>query len=373
MFDMNRNIWIIFFQAGFHSAGYTACHCISSACSRSVMERRIPLKAFDINIFCLGSKLLRNAVDQVRELVSCQSSPGGTAGGEQERQFSGMNFFSIVMRLGNCADICAQSDFIDLRKAQSKQSCLEFFWSNAGTKLSHKGRSNFCDNFCSFFQCVRQLENLRFIRNSAERTVYHAHTAGNTFLIVDHSTSLTVTFNGVDAAGFRAGAFLVGNSVVGTDSFTLSAADTFFLIDHRASVDDGNGALGANLRAGVSNAAPAHITDFVFIRFTGIAGRGDHLHQRGLIIFFIDIAGFNSRGNMNCLIFRAKGHSHSQTHSFAGDCPFPVNTFTVSCFFLNDGVRNCFDIGNQRLIGGIKSHFRNFRKNFFSDFFDRGI
>ena len=69
-------------------------------------------------------QLLRNIPNHIREELLCKHAPGRTAGSEQERQFPCADFLCIVMCLSNCSNICSQSHFIDICKAQFLQSRL---------------------------------------------------------------------------------------------------------------------------------------------------------------------------------------------------------------------------------------------------------
>ena len=136
---------------------------------------------------------------------------------------------------------------------------------------------------------MSKLKNLRFIRNSPKWTAYHTHTTGNTFFVVNRCPSHFITFNSIDTTSSGTRTFFFCNGVVRTNTFTLSALDTFFLINHRFSFYYRNCSFGANFLTGMSYTSSAHIGNFIHFCFTGITGRRNYLHQRRLIIFFINI------------------------------------------------------------------------------------
>src|SRR5699024_8808597 len=124
-------------------------------------------------------------------------------------------------------------------------------------------------------------------------------------------------------------ALLFRNGVIGADRLTLSALDTFGLVDKGFPIHKGDGPLRTDLHTGVGQTALAHVADVVSLLLTGLAGRRDHLHGRRLIIFVGDIAGLSSRRKMDRLVLRAQGQSHGQPESLADDSPGSVHALPV--------------------------------------------
>ena len=240
------------------------------------------------------SKFLRNIVDHVREKFLCHHGPGRTAGGQKKRKVSGSNFLCIVVRLGNSSDICSQSNLVHIGKTKDLKGSFKFTWCYVFSELTDISRSHNGNDLISFTQRVGKLENLRFVRNGSKRTAYHTHTAGNTFVIQDFCTSLFVASDGLYAAGLFAWTDIVRDGIIRTYGFTFSAFDTFILINTGFAIDHGNGALGTGLHTWVSHTASAHVADNIFVGRAGRTGRRNYLHKGRFIIFFINIAGFQS-------------------------------------------------------------------------------
>ena len=214
-----------------------------------------------------------------------------------------------------------------------------------------------------------QLENLGFVRDGSEWAADHAHAAGYAFVLIDGCASLFVTFDGFYAAGAFAGAFFVGDGVVGTDGFASSAMDAFILVDKGFSVYHGDGAFGTGEHTGMCDAAAAHVADFVFVGFACGTCRWDYLHKRWFVIFLVNVAGFYSVGQMDGTVLRAEGKSHGQADAFARNGSFTVDTFAVFRTFLYNIVGNGFNIVDQGFVRGFKSDLCNFGKNLSPDLF----
>ena len=93
-----------------------------------------------------------------------------------------------------------------------------------------------------------------------------------------------------------------------------SALDALVLIDHGAAFFAADRLLRADLHAGVLQTALAHVGHFHDVVGTFVAGKLDHVHQRGLIVAFgvereID-AFLNGRVLGDALI----GKPHRETH-----------------------------------------------------------
>ena len=107
---------------------------------------------FDTSCSCNHrSQLSGNIVDHCRELLLGKHRPGRTAGSQKERQLSGHDFFYIMMRLGNCTDICSQRHLMHAFESQFNQCRLDISWINILSKLPDKCRCNLRNDLASLF------------------------------------------------------------------------------------------------------------------------------------------------------------------------------------------------------------------------------
>ena len=91
--------------------------------------------------------------------------------------------------------------------------------------------------------------------------------------------------------------------VIRTHRFTFATFDTFGLVNVRVSVYHRYGTFWTNQHAWVGNTALADIADFIFVGSAGCTGGRNHLHERRLIVFFVNIAGLDSFREMNGTVF----------------------------------------------------------------------
>ena len=146
---------------------------------------------------------------------------------------------------------------MNILEAHFYQSLLKLPWCYVRSELADKSRSKRRNN--PFFLSYRptELKYLRFIGDSAKWTIYHTHSTGNTFFIVDLGSSILICLNCLYSTGTLTWAFQLSDSIVRADFFTFTAFNTFFLINHRFSVYYIYCAFRADLTAWVSYAALA--------------------------------------------------------------------------------------------------------------------
>ena len=118
------------------------------------------------------------------------------------------------------------------------------------SKLADVCRSYNGNDLVSVTERMCQLEDLGFIRDRTERTAYHTHAAGNTFVIQDLCTALLVASD-----GFYSACLLAGTGVVG------------------------NCAFGAGLHTWMGYTASAHVTDNIPVRRAGGTGRREERQE----------------------------------------------------------------------------------------------
>ena len=145
---------------------------------------------FDCSCCCNHrSQFLWDLIDQIREELLRKHCPGWTTGCQKKWKFSGCHFIHIMMCFRNCSDIRSKSNLICLWKSEFFKSCFEVSYINIRSKLTNKCRCYLSHNLFSFWKCTSQLEDLRLVRDRTKRAAYHTHSAGNTFVSINISTS----------------------------------------------------------------------------------------------------------------------------------------------------------------------------------------
>ena len=190
--------------------------------------------------------------------------------------------------------IRTQCSFIYIRKSQFLQCCLEHLRRYLGTKLSSKSRCHLCNDRAAGLHGTDQLEYLGLVSNGTKGAAYHTLTTGNTFFIIDNSSSHMIRFDSRYTTGRFTGTLFMANSIIRADLTTFSALDTFFLINDRFPILHGNRTLGADTLAGMCQTSHAGTGHLVTVLRAGITRRRNDLHQRGFVIFFINITLFKS-------------------------------------------------------------------------------
>src|SRR5699024_1986594 len=104
---------------------------------------------------------------------------------------------------------------------------------------------------------------------------------GDALVVVDLGPAQLIGLDGVHAAGGGAGALDLADGPVGALVEALAALDALALGDVAVLVlVEINGVLGADVHAGVGDAALAAVRDTDLLGRAGIAGKGDDIDQR---------------------------------------------------------------------------------------------
>ena len=107
-----------------------------------------------------------------------------------------------------------------------------------------------------------------------------------------------IRFDSRYTTGRFTGTLFMANSIIRADLTTFSALDTFFLINDRFPILHGNRTLGADTLAGMCQTSHAGTGHLVTVLRAGITRRRNDLHQRGFVIFFINITLLQTLGQM---------------------------------------------------------------------------
>ena len=71
------------------------------------------------------------------------------------------------------------------------------------------------------------------------------------------------------------------------------------------------------------------VCHFIAILRAGIAGRCDHLHERRLIIFLVNIALLHALTDLHRLVLRAQRHSHRKPRALADNLALPIDVVPI--------------------------------------------
>ena len=202
------------------------------------------------------------------------------------------------MRFLNRAHVGADGDFDRVGETEHAHGLAQFGGRGVLSKLADESRSDAGNDLVALEYGLYQLENLALVRNRGEGAVDEALAAGHALVIVYLGAAELVGANGVHAAGAGAGALQAADGVVRALVQAAAAFDALVLVDNALAVtSDGDGVLGTDVHAGVRQAALAVGGDADLLRRAGVAGEGDDIYERGLIVllgqggFFYAVAG----------------------------------------------------------------------------------
>ena len=238
-------------------------------------------------------------INGLRKQILRHHRPGRTTGCQGKLLLTGGYFLHIMFCFCHTSHIRTKSGLIYISKSQFLQCRLKHLRRYFGSELACKSRCHLSNDLTSGLHGTDQLEDLGLIGNGTEGTAYHTLTTGYTFFIVDHSSSHMVRCDGSNTAGSLTGTLFMTNCIIRADFTTLSALDAFLLINNRLAVFHRDRALGTDTLTGMRQTSHTGAGHLVTVLRAGIACRRNDLHQRGFIIFFINITLFQSLCQMS--------------------------------------------------------------------------
>ena len=155
------------------------------------------------------------------------------------------------------------------------------------------------------------------------------------------------------------------DGVIGAGLGALAAADALGRVDPALAVDEADGLPGAHLLAGGSQAVLAHIRDPIAIGWTDMAGVGNDVDQRRLIILPGNGGVIHALGHQAAGLDAAHGKAHGQPHPLTGNGPLQEDGLPVQRLVAGDDEKGqvlCLGI----VLPGI-GHPGHLGKNLFSD------
>ena len=158
------------------------------------------------------------------------------------------------------------------------------------------------------------------------------------------------------------------DGVIRAGGGTLSAFDALALHDAAAAVDKLDRALRADLLARGGKAALTQLGRIVPVRRAGVAGIGDDVDERRLVILLGDGGLIHALGQKRALLHGLKRQTHRQPHALARDGAFEEDGLAVQGVLARHDAER--DVLHLRVVAGI-GHSGNLGKDLFSDVGDQ--
>ena len=117
--------------------------------------------------------------------------------------------------------------------------------------------------------------------------------------------------------------------MVGAGLGALAAFDAGVLTDIALAVDVADGVPGADLPAGLGQAALAVLGDAVLVCRAGVAGVADDIDEGRLIVLLGDGALAEALAEQGPLVHRPQGQAHGHPDPLPGDGPLQEDGFPV--------------------------------------------
>ena len=179
----------------------------------------------------------------------------------------------------------------------------------------------------------------------------------------------------VHTAGSGTGTLLGDDGMIGAYFSTATALDALFGVDMAAAVVavEGDGTLGADLYAGVSQTALTAFGNQDTLFSTAIAGELDDIDQRRGVISFVPVRSFDVIRNGGMFTGAAVGQAHSQTQAFTYDGTLQEDIVAEVTHFTGDNLVREFlnALGNRPF--GMISHTGHFGKDPVAYFLNTGL
>ena len=298
-------------------------------------------------------------------------APGGAAGSSHEGLLGGDLLEEVLGLLGG-THVGAHGNLDNLVKAHTAHSLAHLRRGDLVAELADKGGSHSGDHLVTTLDGLDELEDLALIGDSAEGAVDQTHAAGDALVIVDLGAAQLVRADGVHAAGLSTGALQLQDGAVGAGVGALAALDALGLVDEALALDQRDGVLGADLHAGVSQAALAHIGDPNLLGRAGVTGKVDDVDQGGLIVLLGNGALLDVSAGGSVLVNLTQRQADGQTETLADNGALQEDILTVAGYLAgNDFIGQMLD--RLGVIAALKGQAGNFGKDLTPDIVDKGV
>ena len=221
-------------------------------------------------------------------------------------------------------------------EAQQLHSGGEFFRGGMLAELTDEGGGHNGDDLVALEDGLNHLENLALVHDGAEGAADQALAAGNALVLVDHRPAVLIGADGIHAAGSLAGPLHVDDGVVGAGLGTFAALDALTLVNAALAVDEGDGPLGADLLAGGGQAVLAVFRHPVLVGGAGVAGVGDDVDERRLIVLLGDGRVIHALGHEAAGLDGPDAKAHGKPHPLTGDGPLQEDALPVQGLVAGD-------------------------------------
>ena len=160
------------------------------------------------------------------------------------------------------------------------------------------------------------------------------------------------------------------DGVVGAGLGALAALDALAAVNEALAVDEADGIPGADLLAGGSQTVLAVLRNLVLVGGAGMAGIGDDVDQRGLIVLLGNGGVVHALGQKGPGLDGADGQAHGKPDPFTGNGALQEHGLPVQRLVTGDD-----DIGQVLGLGvvvAVVSHAGNLGEDLLPDVCDQG-
>ena len=260
-------------------------------------------------------------------------------------------------------------------EADGLQGGLELAGGSQTRELVDEGGSHQRVDAVAAVEALDQLIDLALVGNGTEGAVDQTLAAGNALAVIDLGTAQLIGVDGTHAAGCSAGTLGLDDGVVGAHADAAAALDALVLIDDGTAALPCDGLLGAHFHTGVGKAALTQVGDLDQLFRAAVAGKLDHVHQRGIIILIGDGSILQTGDDAVVLVHAAGGQAHGQTDALLNDGALQEDVLAQLAFLAgDDGVGDLAHqvVGLLALDVGV-SHACHLGEHLTADLDDRGI
>ena len=279
------------------------------------------------------------------------------------------------MCLVHGAQVGTDGNFHHVTEADGLQGSLQLAGGSQRGELVDEGGSDQRIDAVAAVEALNELIDLTLVGNGTEGAVHQTLTAGHALAVIDLGTAQLVRVDSAHAAGSGAGTLGLDDGVVGADGDAAAALDALVLIDGGTAALPSDGLLGAHFHTGVCKAALTQVGHLDQFFGAAVAGKLDHVDQRGIIVLIGDGSILQTGDHAVVLVHAAGGQTHSQTHALLNDGTLEEDILAQLALLTgDDGIGDLAHqvVGLLALDVGV-SHAGDLGKHLTADLDDRSI